>query len=89
MNSAKKNTDRELWRKVPGDYYSPSIHATEGGGIGINVGGHVIVAPVEKWHESGELFLCVNLGIPNWQHRLAIWLLKNRIALWPYEDSTF
>ena len=20
------NTDRELWRQVPGDYYAPSIH---------------------------------------------------------------
>ena len=44
-----KNTDREIWRKVPGDFYSPSIHVTEGGGIGINVGGTVIVMPVEEW----------------------------------------
>ena len=52
------NTDRELWRKLPGDYYSPSIHVTEGGGIGINVGGLVIVKSVEEWHtlahEAGE-----------------------------------
>ena len=46
------NTDRELWREVAGDYYSPSIHLTHEGGIGINVGGHVIVRPVQKWHES-------------------------------------
>jgi hypothetical protein len=44
------NTDVEIWRKVPGDYYSPSIHVTEGGGIGINVGGNVFVMPVEDWH---------------------------------------
>ena len=44
------NTDRELWRRTPGDYYSPSIHVTAGGAIGINVGGHVIVQSVEAWH---------------------------------------
>lgn len=40
---AAKNTDRELWRgpdKGAGSYYADSIHVTEGGGIGINVGGH-------------------------------------------------
>lgn len=46
------NTDRELWRRVEGDYYSPSIHVTERGAIGINVGGRVIVQSVEDWHES-------------------------------------
>ncbi len=51
---AQQNTDREIWRKVPGDYYSPSIHVTEGGGIGINVGGFVIVKPVEWWHEMAK-----------------------------------
>jgi len=49
------NTDRELWRKGDGDgngmsYYEPSIHVTQGGDIGINVGGTVYVLPVEKWH---------------------------------------
>jgi hypothetical protein len=52
-----KNTDREIWRAVPEDYYSPSIHVTEGGGIGINVGGLVIVMPVERWHACGNLML--------------------------------
>ena len=47
---AVANTDKELWRRVSDDYYSPSIHVTQGGGIGINVGGRVIVASVEKWH---------------------------------------
>ena len=45
-----KNTDREIWRKIAGDYYSPSIHITGGGGVGMNVGGYVIVMPVEQWH---------------------------------------
>lgn len=48
-----RNTDRELWRLVPDSYYSPSIHVTESGGIGINVGGHVIVMPVDQWHALG------------------------------------
>ena len=59
------NTDREIWRRVPGDYYSPSLHVTQEGAIGINVGGHVVVAPVEALHSS----LCVSPGfdgeIPN------------------------
>lgn len=52
---AYANTDRELWRKGDGDgdgmsYYEPSIHVTERGLIGINVGGNVFVLPVEEWH---------------------------------------
>jgi hypothetical protein len=54
-DQAAKNTDRELWRKGDGDgngmsYYEPSIHVTEQGGIGVNVGGTVFVMPVEEWH---------------------------------------
>lgn len=47
------NTDRELYRepdKGGGDFYSDSIHVTENGGIGINVGGSVIVKPLRDWH---------------------------------------
>jgi hypothetical protein len=44
------NTDREIWRETPDDYYSPSIHVTQQSGIGINVGGTVIVMPVRDWH---------------------------------------
>jgi hypothetical protein len=47
------NTDKEIWRRTPDDYYSPSIHVTENGDIGINVHGWVLVASVEKWHEAG------------------------------------
>lgn len=46
-----QNTDRELWREREGDYYAHSIHVTAHGGIGINVGGHVIVKPLSAWHE--------------------------------------
>jgi len=59
MNEVYLNTDKEIWRKIPEDFYSPSIHVTEFGGIGINVGGYVLVAPVEKWHEAGVEHLTV------------------------------
>ncbi len=75
-NQCCENTDKEIWREIPGDYYSPSMHVTEGNGIGINCGGHVIVAPVKRWHEAGELFLCVNPNLKRWRHRLAMRLLK-------------
>ena len=48
-NSAA-NTDRELWREAPGDYYAHSIHVTARGGIGINCNGLVIVKPLREWH---------------------------------------
>lgn len=47
---AAANTDRELWRERPDDYYANSIHVTEQGGIGINVGGTVIVKRLADWH---------------------------------------
>lgn len=47
-----ENTNKEIWRRNPGDYYSPSIHVTKEGGIGMNVGGRVLVMDVEEW------FLC-------------------------------
>jgi hypothetical protein len=48
-----QNTDREVWRGPDegcGDYYADSVHVTQEGGIGINVGGHVIVMPAFEWH---------------------------------------
>ena len=47
---ASKNTDRELFREKPGDYYSPSCHVTEDSALGINVGGSVRVMPLKGWH---------------------------------------
>ena len=47
------NTDKNIWRKVERDYYSPSIHITQDGNIGINVGGHVIIMPIESWFLLG------------------------------------
>ena len=69
------NTDVELWRKKRGDYYSPSIHVTEFGEIGIDVGGYVLVAPVEKWHDAGNKILTVNPDLPNWKRKFAFWLM--------------
>jgi hypothetical protein len=57
MNSHEeccKNTDKEIWRARPDDYYSDSIHVTEYNGIGINCGGHVIVLPLKTWHALGK-----------------------------------
>ena len=78
MNDCCENTDQEIWRKVRGDYYSPSIHVTEYRGIGINCGGTVIVAPVERWHEAGKLLFSVDPDISSWKRRLAMWLLKSK-----------
>ena len=53
-DNATQNTDRELWREPPGDYYANSIHVTTGGGIGINVGGKVYVKPLKDWHALAD-----------------------------------
>jgi len=78
MEQAMVNTDKELWRERPGAYYADSIHVTKGGGIGITCGGHVIVAPIRKWHKAGNLFLCVNPNLKRWKWKLAMWLLVER-----------
>jgi len=76
---ASINTDKEIWRKISGDYYSPSIHITEFGGIGINVGGHVIVAPIEEWHRAGRVVFCVNDDPKQYKkhRRFLRWINKN------------
>ncbi len=51
--TGSQNTDKELWRKEPSNHYSPSIHVTVNGDIGMNVGGHVLVAPIEAWFKAG------------------------------------
>lgn len=53
-NKPLKNTDTELFREVEGDHYSPSLHKTELGGIGIDVGGYVIVRSLRSWHELDQ-----------------------------------
>ena len=76
MNDTYKNTDKELWRERADDYYADSIYITEHGGIGLDCGGHVIVAPIRKWHKAGELFLCINPSLSTWRWKLAMWLLN-------------
>jgi hypothetical protein len=58
MDQGAENTDKEIWRRKPDDYYSPSIHVTAEGGIGMNVGGRVIVMDIEDW------FLCALAKTP-------------------------
>jgi len=65
-NQPAQNTDKELWRKETGDYYSPSIHVTAGGGIGINVGGLVFVKPVEGWHALAKAECDRRKALPDW-----------------------
>ena len=48
------NTDKEIWRAIPDDFYSPSIHVTKTGNIGINVGGYVFVLPIREWHNMAK-----------------------------------
>ncbi len=50
MTDASKNTDCELWREREDDYCAASLFVTQGGGIGINMGGQVIVMPIREWH---------------------------------------
>jgi hypothetical protein len=50
MSEGTINTDVEIWRETPGDYYAPDIFVTKEGGIGINVGGLCIVKTVREWH---------------------------------------
>ena len=73
---AYKNTDRELWRERAGDYYADSIHVTESGEIGINVGGRVLVATAQRWHDAGIKAFTVDEKLPRWRWRLAMWLLR-------------
>ena len=56
---ACENTDRELWRERFDDFYADSIHVTKDGGIGINVSGHVIVMPLQKWHALAKIQHCI------------------------------
>lgn len=64
-----KNPDRELWREPPGDYYAPRLFVTEGGGIGIDVGGFVVVKPIRDWHALGVPVAAA--PVPDWLKKIA------------------
>lgn len=69
------NTDRHLWpdTSAPNAPHE-SLFVTIGGGIGINVGGHVIVMALSKWHalaqsrqgESPALLTSETVTLPTW-----------------------
>lgn len=57
MTCSAERGIREIWREVPGDFYSPSIEAFAVDGpmkdtIRINVGGSVVTMPVRQWHRN-------------------------------------
>ena len=53
-DGAAQNTDIELWRERPGDYYADSVFVTKSGGIGISCGGKVYVRTPRKWQAIVE-----------------------------------
>lgn len=61
VSGVAANTDRELYREpkgdLPSDYYANSLHVTQQGTIGMNVGGLVITLPIAKWHEAAANLL--------------------------------
>ena len=84
---ANQNTDKEIWRKKPGDFYSPSIHATERGDIGIGVGGYVVVLPVERWHEIGKEAVGATPDPTNvfgvkWWEQIALWFCRSHMGFY-------
>lgn len=50
-HTAGKNTNHILWCTNMDDRgYADILFLTDGGGIGMNVGGRVIVKPMREWH---------------------------------------
>ena len=68
MNQTR-NTDKEIWRREPDDYYSPSIHVTEDGAIGLNVSGNVLVQSIEDWHGVGTFLQDLETDRDEWKRR--------------------
>jgi hypothetical protein len=65
---ACENTDQHLWPIVSDRGDADSIHVTKDGGIGINVGGHVIVMPLRKWFCAA--LVCGEGSVPDELSRL-------------------
>jgi hypothetical protein len=57
-----QNTDKELWKEDPLDVYSPSLHVTKDGMIGISVGGTVYVKKLRSWHDLADRDLAETLS---------------------------
>ena len=65
------------------EHYQPSIHVTSSNGIGMDVGGKVIVLPIETWHDIvskvfNESWTIKNNFklLPDWRWKLGKFLLK-------------
>lgn len=85
---AAKNTDREIWREKPDDYYSSSIHVTEHGeGIGINVGGYVFVKPVREWHRLAKEHESVDALIAGALRGVGHELGKRAFPMSPHDEA--
>lgn len=52
---AVQNTDRAIWHSVTADGRSATLLITNAGALAINVGGHVLVKPIESWHKLHEM----------------------------------
>lgn len=70
----EKEVWKEVWRKNPGDYYSPSIQATADGKIRINIGGHVITKSIEEWDAMPSHYFGIDAIFPRWFYKLGLWL---------------
>lgn len=80
MSAETKNTDKRIWKKIPGDAFSPSIHVTEQNTISIDIAGHVISAPVEVWHESMNMMLSLKM-LSWWRRKWIIAMLNHATYL--------
>jgi hypothetical protein len=60
------NTDRELYRDAPEDFYTDSLHVTINGGIGINCGGLVFVKTLREWHRLAKADAAPDLPAREW-----------------------
>ena len=47
-----KNTDKEIYREISDDYYSPRVFVTKEGDIGMCAGGKCVVKSISIWVEE-------------------------------------
>lgn len=56
MNGPVQNTDKEIWRETPGDFYSPSIHVTKENMLRVSCGGISRLFGVSEFELLAGLF---------------------------------
>lgn len=79
-----QNTDRELYREPaePGlEYYAPSIHVTQEGAIGIDVGGTVFVRSLRAWHAAMSPWRPIETA-PKDDSLFLAWVPDGRTMIW-------